>query len=306
VVTRTAIVLNLDSGTLKGLSNKEAEDLVLSHIGDELGHTDVVTVPGADLVKCLETVFPKSQYERIIVCGGDGTISLAARLAFKHAKILGVIPGGTMNLFARTLGIPLDLEQACKSLNDAKIISCDMGSCNGQAYVHQFSIGLQPEVITERKKLTYRSRVSKMWASLRTLLTVALRKADYKVNLELPDRSPHAINVCLLTVSNNPYGPGHLPYADRLDGGKLAMYWSRQLTPWRKTRLISDILTGRWETNSDLKTLRSSTLTLQIDKLPKHAAASIDGELIALENRLIFETLKGALRVLVPQDSPLS
>ncbi|WP_407815538.1 diacylglycerol kinase family protein, partial [Staphylococcus aureus] len=54
--------------------------------------------------------------EGIIAGGGDGTISAAAGIAWKQGIALGIVPAGTMNLFARSLKLPLDIRQALETL----------------------------------------------------------------------------------------------------------------------------------------------------------------------------------------------
>ena len=70
-----------------------------------------------------------------------------------------------MNLFARALGVPLELDQAVRALALASPRAVDIGTMNGRPFVHQYSVGLQAKVVKNRKVYEYSSKLGKIWAS---------------------------------------------------------------------------------------------------------------------------------------------
>ena len=100
-------VFNRDGGTFKTTDMDafadRAREIFAAH-GHEL---DVRVVDGKSLIAELERAAGAT--ETLIAGGGDGTISAAAGVAYKYGIVLGVVPAGTMNLFARSLGLPLML-----------------------------------------------------------------------------------------------------------------------------------------------------------------------------------------------------
>ena len=98
--------------------------------------------------------------------GGDGTISAAAARLMNSKKALAILPAGTMNLFARGLGIPQTLDAALESFADGEVIAVDMASANGRPFVHQFSIGMHARMVQLRQKMAFGSRLGKMRASV--------------------------------------------------------------------------------------------------------------------------------------------
>ena len=62
-------------------------------------------------------------------------------------KALAILPAGTMNLFARGLGIPQSLDAAVEAFADGEIKAVDMASANGRPFVHQFSIGMHAKMV---------------------------------------------------------------------------------------------------------------------------------------------------------------
>ena len=82
----------------------------------------------------------------LVAGGGDGTLSLASRyLAFRDIA-LGVLPLGTTNNFARTLGVPLDAEGAVGLLRSGKVADVDLGEANGTLFANLVSVGLSGQV----------------------------------------------------------------------------------------------------------------------------------------------------------------
>ena len=91
--------------------------------------------------------------DAIIVCGGDGTI-LAVAAALGDSKLpLGLLPGGTMNILARDLGVPMELEAAANVTVAGKIKAIDMGYVNGQPFLCNSAIGLMPHLARTREQL---------------------------------------------------------------------------------------------------------------------------------------------------------
>jgi diacylglycerol kinase family enzyme len=82
----------------------------------------------------------------LIAGGGDGTISETARHLAHRDVALGLLPLGTTNNFARTLGIPLDLEGALGVLADGKVADVDLGEAAGRIFTNLVSVGLSAQV----------------------------------------------------------------------------------------------------------------------------------------------------------------
>lgn len=90
----------------------------------------------------------------LIASGGDGTISDVAEAAVNTSIPLGIIPRGTANSFARSLGIPLDIEAACQTILQGKSRVVDAASCNGRLMLLLTGIGLQAEMVAQADRKT--------------------------------------------------------------------------------------------------------------------------------------------------------
>ena len=79
--------------------------------------------------------------ERIVVAGGDGTIAQAAAALVGTRTALAVVPGGTLNHFARDHGVPTDHTEAARAAASGAIITTDVGYVNGQLFLNTSSVG---------------------------------------------------------------------------------------------------------------------------------------------------------------------
>src|SRR5450631_959914 len=88
----------------------------------------------------------------VIGGGGDGTIAAVAAALVDTDAVLGVLPMGTLNHFAKDLGIPLELEKAVQTLFTGKVARVDVGEVNGRIFLNNSSIGFYPSIVQERKR----------------------------------------------------------------------------------------------------------------------------------------------------------
>ncbi|MGE5600537.1 MAG: diacylglycerol/lipid kinase family protein, partial [Pseudomonadota bacterium] len=88
--------------------------------------------------------------ELIVVGGGDGTISAAAGALAGTETSLGILPLGTLNHFARDLGIPMKLDEAAKVIAAGQTRVVDVAEVNGRTFINNSAIGLYPLMVIDR------------------------------------------------------------------------------------------------------------------------------------------------------------
>jgi diacylglycerol kinase family enzyme len=237
----------------------------------------------------------------VIVGGGDGTVSSMAAALCDTGIALGVLPLGTMNLFARSLGMPLDLEKALDALATAEVRKVDMGEVNGRLFTHHVSMGLQPRLVAMREKANYGSRAGKILATFRALLTVMMRPPRLMVRVTL-EGSAFDLTTPALVVSNNLFGPDHLPYADTLDQGVLGIYICTSHRPADVAQVTIEALLGHWYAGDRVKTLSAKSMTVERrSRRRRRIVATVDGELVTLEGAIEMKIRPGCLTVLAPE-----
>ena len=93
---------------------------------------------------------------RILVSGGDGTIALAATQLAGKATELAIIPAGTLNHFARRIGIPIQAEEALQIALNSKARPVDVGYVNDSLFINTSSVGAYPTFVRSREYLENR------------------------------------------------------------------------------------------------------------------------------------------------------
>ncbi len=296
---RFAAVLNRDGGTLRTI-DIDAFSERLRHTLEAAGHTvQVDIVPGREVAAALEKAIAKSNIDVVLAGGGDGTISTAASLLMNKKKALAILPAGTMNLFARGLGIPQTLDAAMQSFADGEVVAVDMASANGQPFVHQFSIGMHARMVQLRENMDFGSRLGKMRASVRAAWATIKNAPALKVSLTVGN-AEIVTRTTGIGISNNLFGEGHLPYADNPAGGVLGIYVSVARRRHHLAKLLLDILRGRLRQSAHVEVHQADRVVLKIHSPTRKFSAVMDGELIRLERETTIEIHPGALNVLVP------
>src|SRR3954447_8883537 len=124
----------------------------------------------------------------VIVGGGDGTISAAASALIGTKTRLGILPLGTLNHFARDLGIPTDLNEAAKLIAGGKQRRVDVAEMNDRIFINNSAIGLYPLMVidrdVQRKRLGRSKRLAMIVASARTLARFGHQRLTLTVNDE--------------------------------------------------------------------------------------------------------------------------
>ena len=123
--------------------------------------------------------------ELVVAGGGDGTLSAVAAALVGTDTALGVLPMGTLNHFAKDLGIPLKLEKAVQTLFTGKIARVDVGEVNGRIFLNNSSIGFYPRIVQARKREQRRGRSK--WVAFAQAAATVFRKsaAERRVDMAL-------------------------------------------------------------------------------------------------------------------------
>jgi diacylglycerol kinase family enzyme len=235
----------------------------------------------------------------VLAGGGDGTISAAAAICFDVGKPLAVLPAGTMNLFARTLAVPLNLDEAVPALAAGRLHEVDIATANGRPFVHQYSVGVHARLVRIREELVYRSRLGKMLASIRAVLGAVSKPLRFQVEIGTPRGTERRL-ASGVSVSNNLLAEGHIPYAEATDGGVLGVYLAKPMSRWQLLKLFAQIVIGRWKGHPRVSETEVRAVTLEFPRRKTSARAVIDGELIPLAARVELRIHPGGLKVFAP------
>ncbi|MDG4888598.1 MULTISPECIES: diacylglycerol kinase family protein [unclassified Mesorhizobium] len=299
---RFAAVLNKDGGTLRTTDVAAFADRVRELL-EAAGHSvQIDIVAGGEIATALEKAIARRTVDVVLAGGGDGTVSTAASLLMNKKKALAILPAGTMNLFARSLGIPQTLEAALKAFTDGEVKAVDMATANGRPFVHQFSIGMHARMVQLREKMDFGSRLGKMRASVRAAWATIKNPRTLKVTLTI-GKTDIITRATGIGISNNLFGEGHLPYADNPAGGVLGIYVSVARRRRDLVKLLLAMLRGRWRQSEHVEIHQADKAVLKIHSSPTKFKAVMDGELVKLERETTVEIHPATLNVLVPRSS---
>src|SRR5215216_4055157 len=240
--------------------------------------------------------------DSLVVAGGDGTVAAVAGVAVERDLPLVVVPTGTLNHFARDLG--LDLLRPLRALDalDAGHHErrVDIGRINGRPFINNVSLGVYAEMLGDPG---YRDdKVGVAQAKLQAVFSdPELRRA---LRITPPDEAPLE-SVLAVVVSNNPYEFARwdrLGQRHRLDTGTLQVSVFDASALADLERLLAGTLLGAIEFRPALHHWTSERLETGV--LGEVVRAGVDGEPITFETPLRFSVDPGALRVLVPEGLP--
>jgi diacylglycerol kinase family enzyme len=253
---------------------------------------------GAVIPKLAEEA-ARSDAEVIVAAGGDGTIDAIAAALAGTTKILGVLPLGTFNLFAKRFNIPLELEAALQVLITGRVAEINVGEVNGGVFLSRSSVGLYPLALQQREKMYQRFGRSRLVALLSGAM--ALLRWGKVMTIQLrTETDEHLLRSRFVFVCNNPEELHYfnLPGMECIEADKFAVYVPQPLTPAAILRLGFRMLGRQAQERRDFVKFCAHDLLLEIE--PSRVPVSLDGEVRIMESPLHYRLRPRALRIRVP------
>jgi diacylglycerol kinase family enzyme len=235
----------------------------------------------------------------VIVGGGDGTVSAAASTLVGTETLLGILPLGTLNHFARDLGIPTKIEEAAELIARRTERRVDVAEMNGRLFINNSAIGLYPLMVIDRDlqrvRLGRSKRLAMLVASLRTLARFNHQRLTLSVN-----DTQARINTPLLFVGNNEYQTdiGVAGQRESIEGGKLSVFVMRKKT--RRGLIAASIRALFNRSRPDDMVRIEGVERLCVSSRKHQLAVSLDGEVVRAAPPLDYKIRKRALRVIAP------
>jgi len=226
------------------------------------------------------------------VAGGDGSIRVAAEELAHGETALLPIPEGTLNHFARAVGIE-NVDDATRATATRSI---DLGRVNDRGFVNNSSIGFYPGMVRGRES----ARPSRLPKSIATLLASLeeLRHGSELV-VEIDGRARRA---WLVFVGNNCYGESVTDFASRelIDEHILDVRIVRADQRFARLRVAIALCFGRLARTPAIERRTCRAITIDVRKVAPVEVA-LDGDITKLETPLRYETDPSALLVRVPE-----
>ena len=235
----------------------------------------------------------------VIVGGGDGTISAAASALAGTETTLGILPLGTLNHFARDLGIPLAIDETAALIARRTERPVDVAEMNGRLFINNSAVGLYPLMVIDRDLQRVRRGRSKKLAMILASLRTLARFNHQRLTLTVNEQKAR-VDTPLLFVGNNEYrtdigAPGQ---RESIEGGVLSVYVMRKKT--RRGLIAASIRALFNRSRPDDMVRIEDVERLRVSSRKTHLAVSLDGEVVRAATPLDYKIRKKALRVIAP------
>ena len=295
-MARIVVLLNRGGGAVA--ADPSIADKVAGALSAAGVDADVQLIAGSDCAVRAQAIAERGD-ELLIVGGGDGTISAAASALVGTDTLLGILPLGTLNHFARDLGIPPKLEEAAALIARRSERRVDVAEMNAHLFINNSAIGLYPLMVVDRdqqrKRLGRSKRLAMLVASLRTLARFGHQRLTLTVN-----DSQARVDTPLLFVGNNDYridlgAPGQ---RESIDDGRLSVFVMRKKT--RRGFVAASIRALLNRARRDDMVQLDAVERLRVGSRRSQLTVSLDGEVVRATPPLDYKIRKKALRVIAP------
>ncbi len=232
--------------------------------------------------------------KKVVVVGGDGTLFEVINGIDPGKVTLGIIPLGTGNDFARTAGIPLDWEKACRVLAQGNEMAVDLGRINEHYFINISGTGLDAMTVWEANRLKkYFGKISYVVGLLKQLIFFK------PMQIEVRGRDLcYSAGAWMVSVANGKYYGNGMMVAPRalLDDGLLDIIIVEKLPRLEFLKVFPQVYKGTHLNHPKVKFFRERELEIKTEKpLPVHC----DGEILHLTS-LKYSVVPQKLKIIVP------
>ena len=236
----------------------------------------------------------------VVAGGGDGTVNAVASVVLDSGAVLGVLPMGTLNHFARDLRIPAQLDAAIANLAAGHVAQVDVGEVNGRIFLNNSSLGLYPDIVRDRQRQQRRLGRGK-WTAFGWAALAALRRYPFlSVRLTL-GQAGHARRTPFVFIGNNEYHMQGFNIGERarIDGGSLSVYVAQRPTRFGLLKLALRALFSRLRQSREFDVFQAREMTIETHH--RRLRVATDGEVTVMAPPLRYRIRPAALPVIVPR-----
>jgi diacylglycerol kinase family enzyme len=296
-----AVIVNAGSG---GGNDQALVDRLAGHFQAAGLHAEVELAHGGDEIAAAVGNAIARRPRLIVAGGGDGTVSTIAAKLVDTGLVFGVLPLGTLNHFAKDLGIPLDLADAVAVLARGQAAPVDVGEVNGRIFVNNSGLGLYPDIVHDRERQQKRLGRGK-WPAFAWAMLAALRRYPFLGVTLVVDGKEVLRRTPFVFIGNNEYLMEGFAIGERsgMEDGLLSLYVAQRPGRWRLLQLALRALTGKLRQARDFDAILATDIVVQSKK--KRLRVATDGEVTVMTPPLHYRIRPASLIVMRPPvDAP--
>ncbi|MES2831690.1 MAG: diacylglycerol kinase family protein [Pseudomonadota bacterium] len=294
--TPTVVLINARAGSMHTTNSAAALSEKFQHAG--IAATVTLFKNGTELIAAARAAVAEG-VATVVAGGGDGTISAVASALVDSTCVLGILPLGTLNHFAKDLDLPLGLDEAIAIIAAGNVETVDTGEVNGHVFLNNSSLGLYPDIVRSRERQQRRLGRSK-WPAFISASLMALRRYPFMTVRLAADGLCEPRETPFIFIGNNAYSMSGLTAGARasLQDGVLSLYVAQRTSRLGLLRLAFWALLGRLRQASDFDALQVRELRVETKRRRLPVAA--DGEVMWLQTPLCYRIRPRSLQVYVP------
>ncbi|PSB20294.1 lipid kinase [Phormidesmis priestleyi ULC007] len=237
----------------------------------------------------------RGSVDLVIIGGGDGTLNAAAAGLVDTHLPLGILPLGTANDLARTLGIPATLPEACQIIAAGKVQPIDLGWVNGKYFFNVASLGLSVQITRNLTK-----EVKRRWgvfAYAATAIQALWNSRRFHAEIQMEGRS-EKVRAIQIAVGNGRYYGGGMAVAEdaAIDDQRLDLYSLEIEHWWQMLAVLPAMRRGSHGVSPWVQTWQGKEFHVHTRR-PR--SINTDGE-ITTSTPAHFRVMPNALSVIVP------
>jgi diacylglycerol kinase family enzyme len=293
------VLLNASAGTIQS-ADYDVEAFVRNGFQARGLEAEVRMASGGQIAEMAHSFVtaksPGNKPKTLVVGGGDGTLGSAASAVVGTDVVLGVLPLGTLNHFARDLGLSNDLGAAMDTIAADHVEQIDVAEVNGQVFLNNSSIGIYPFLVAERTAEQKRLGLGKL-AALGPALVRTLKASSWK-RVRISIGNERSQKTLCVFVGNNFYDLRALGHRGSLTSDELCVYVVKPRSWLGLALLPFKAALGLIDPVRDVELFRVQTLEIKARR--RHLRIAVDGETIEAIPPLRYRIRPNALRVLAP------
>lgn len=275
---------------LKGLSTPAEVKAKLAGLATE---PDITIAGSPKAIRDFITQVKRTKTKTVYVAGGDGTIAAVVKGLIDHDVTFGLIPTGSANNIATSLGLSDDIEAAVEVVNKAKTTKMDLGRVNNQIFIESVGIGLLAKIM---------DRVGEQDSKKEVLRVIGHTVAEVMTSEVIPvrlinDGTEHILATVWLTVTNT--GRAAMSVVDpnaKVADGQFETVYAEQIPGHKVAEYVTAFVRNEHLGKPGFHRLRGRHIELT---LPPGIQTHVDGELKRWR-KVDIQVLPAAVKVYVP------
>ncbi len=244
--------------------------------------------------EALARLAAKEGFSKVVAAGGDGTVNEVVNGLAGTDAALGLLPLGTMNVFAGELGLPwMNLKRCWKIIQEGHVRRVDLPSANAKHFVQLAGVGFDAQVVKETSRVLKRN-----FGPLSYLVSAAQIAARRPPRIEIESEHARTKRGSFVLIGNGRFYGGPFPFFKKavIDDGLFDVLLFKRFNYIEIVRYMQDVIFNSKITSREVEYFQTTSLRVTSHG---HVPVEIDGELIG-NCPVEFKIRKRGLRVLAP------